>query len=532
MRAASTGQLDGRGIAPTSLAVVVDGSIYVDFAKYPVDVPPVITEFDPQLSRRPATSSGCHVGMPLRCRWKSSQFVYLIWLILSLILFSGAASAQTCITPPSGMIAWWTLDETSGIVAKDSVGTEPAAYFGSPPPVQTPGLVAGALNFNGFTDFLSAAQSNLWAFGTEDFTIEFWVNFASSPGGSTGHPADIFIGNDEGPGDQNKWFFAIGGSNLEFHINSPTLGPQFFPLAPFSPTVNQWYHLAITRSGSTYTIYINGVPSGSAVNTNAIPTANAPLTIGQAESLGFMNGLLDEVTVYNRALTETELQSIFSAGAAGKCKTATSTTRSISPSTGGDTGQVSVNIVGSGFASGSSVQLSRSGLAGILGTNVRASPDGTILSATFDLTNRPRGIWDVVITTPGSSPITLPAAFTIIAGGSAQVWADIVGRGAIRVGQPFQFILLFGNRGNIDAVGNHIWIRGIPIQATVSTDFSYTVSVNDTSVQPPPIVETHTDKLMPLYIPVIPPGYTGALPFNITMPSTGSFELKAMVFAP
>jgi hypothetical protein len=153
------------------------------------------------------------------------------------------SGTATCVSPPSGMIAWWTLDETSGTIAKDSVGAEPAAYFGAP--VQTPGLVGGALKFNGSTDFLSAADSNLWAFGTNDFTIELWASFTSPGGGSVGNPSHIFIGNDEGPFNLNKWFFALGGGFLYFHVNSPTLGPSFFPPAPFSPALNQWYHLAV-----------------------------------------------------------------------------------------------------------------------------------------------------------------------------------------------------------------------------------------------------------------------------------------------
>ena len=119
------------------------------------------------------------------------------------------------------------------------------------------------------------------------------ANFATPGGGDIGHPSHIFIGNDEGPGNRNKWFFALGGGYLNFHINGPTLGPQFFPLVPFSPTVGVWYHLAVVRRGSTYTIFLNGIPSGSATNANAIPNPNAPLTIGQAENLGFVNGVLE-----------------------------------------------------------------------------------------------------------------------------------------------------------------------------------------------------------------------------------------------
>jgi uncharacterized repeat protein (TIGR01451 family) len=249
--------------------------------------------------------------------------------ILLFLAFSctESLSAQTCVTPPSGIIAWWPFDETSGTIANDIAGDNLGADVNSP--AHVPGEVAYALGFNG-TNYVGVVDSPLWAFGTAPFTIEFWANFASSPGGSMGEPADIFIGNDEGSGDQNKWFFAIGGGNLEFHINSPTLGPQFFPLVPFSPTVGQWYHLAITRSGSTYTIYIDGVPSGSATNTNAIPTANAPLTIAEAEDIGYMDGDLDEMTIYNLALTHAQILSIYNAGHGGKCKQLTITTPSLS----------------------------------------------------------------------------------------------------------------------------------------------------------------------------------------------------------
>jgi uncharacterized repeat protein (TIGR01451 family) len=243
------------------------------------------------------------------------------------LLFATNVFAQSCAAPQPGIIAWWPFDETSGFVANDIAGNNPGAYVNSPVPV--PGEVANALSFNG-TNYVGVVDSPLWAFGTHDFTIELWVNFSSPGGGSIGHPSHIFIGNDEGPGSVNKWFFALGGGYLNFHINSPSIGPQFFPLVPFSPNVGQWYHLAVTRSGNTYTIYINGVAGGSAVNTNAVPDANAPLTIGEAESLGFVQGSLDELTVYNQALGQPAIQAIYSAGHAGKCKQLTITTPSLS----------------------------------------------------------------------------------------------------------------------------------------------------------------------------------------------------------
>lgn len=58
------------------------------------------------------------------------------------------------------------------------------------------------MRFDG-NDYIAVADSDLWAFGANNFTIEFWANF-DTPGDVTiSHPGDIFIGKDEGPGSVN-----------------------------------------------------------------------------------------------------------------------------------------------------------------------------------------------------------------------------------------------------------------------------------------------------------------------------------------
>ena len=254
-------------------------------------------------------------------------FVLTIFTLFLILLFGSEVLAQTCVQPPEDIIAWWPLDETSGTIAEDITGNNLGAHVNSP--VHSDGKVAGSLRFNG-SNYVGVSDSDLWAFGSNDFTIELWANWDRSGGGSIGHPGDIFIGNDEGPGTRNKWFFALGGGVLNFHINGPSTGSRFFPRAPFSPIVGRWYHLAVTRSGNTFTIYVDGEPKASTTETRAIPNANAPLTIGQAEQLGFMNGRLDEITIYHRALTQEKLQAIYEAGSAGKCKNLEIATESLS----------------------------------------------------------------------------------------------------------------------------------------------------------------------------------------------------------
>jgi uncharacterized repeat protein (TIGR01451 family) len=250
---------------------------------------------------------------------------------LLFFIFSARVFAQTCVQPPPGIVAWWPFDETSGPTAEDIVGSNPGVQTNGP--LVTPGQVGNALRFDGVDDYVGVGDSDLWAFGANDFTIELWANWDSPGSGDIVHAGDVLIGNDEGPGSQNKWFFALGGGLLHFTVYNEFDPPPnvYLVRAPFSPTVGQWYHLAITKHGTLFTIYVDGIPIGSEVSTSPIANPDAPLLIGQSNEPfgGFMNGLLDEVAIYNRALTQQELQTIANAGGNGKCKELTIATRSV-----------------------------------------------------------------------------------------------------------------------------------------------------------------------------------------------------------
>ena len=162
--------------------------------------------------------------------------------------------------------------------------------------------------------YVQAPPSDAWAFGKKDFTIELWANFHSVPSYDIGHAqGGIFISSDEGPYNANKWFFALGGGVLNFHINDPKHGPVFLVRAPFTPELYQWYHFAITRRQNVFTIYVNGRVVGSEMSNREIPHSNAPLNIGEAEGYYF-NGLLRSIDLYQRALSASEIQKTFEAG--------------------------------------------------------------------------------------------------------------------------------------------------------------------------------------------------------------------------
>ena len=216
-----------------------------------------------------------------------------------------------------GISGWWR--GSSNVV--DSVYGNNGALINTA--TYTNGLVGTAFRTFG-VGYVQVPDNDLWAFGSSDFTVELWANFTASPSGSVGNPTGgLLIGNDDNSGSFNKWFFSVGGSRLNFHINGPTINGgagYFLARTPFTPALNTWYHLAVERKNNIYTVYTNGVAGVSELNTSVIPNAAAPLTIGQCEGFYF-NGKLDEVSIYGRALSPSEIKAIYQLNTVGKAAT-------------------------------------------------------------------------------------------------------------------------------------------------------------------------------------------------------------------
>ena len=75
----------------------------------------------------------------------------------------------------------------------------------------------------------------------------------------------------------NKWWFALGGGVLEFHINNPGVGLVFLVQAPFTPGLQKAVPFGGVRSGNIFTIYLNGVAVGSQTNIISRPESKCPV---------------------------------------------------------------------------------------------------------------------------------------------------------------------------------------------------------------------------------------------------------------
>jgi hypothetical protein len=227
-------------------------------------------------------------------------------------------AAQICAQPPAGLVGWWPGEENADDIQGGNNGMlQGGVTF-------TAGEVDQAFDFDGSTGYVQVPQNSLWQFGSNDFTVDFWINFRTPNTSETLDSPDVFdiIGVDEGEGQANKWLVRFGGGVLTLHINDNGTGPGslFLAQAPFSPTLGQWYFIAVTRSGNTFTTYIDGQAAATQTMAITIPSINAPLTWGLVEASRYLDGLMDEVEIYHRALSAEEIAAIFTAGSAGKCK--------------------------------------------------------------------------------------------------------------------------------------------------------------------------------------------------------------------
>lgn len=145
----------------------------------------------------------------------------------------------------------------------------------------------GSMQFDGSGDYLGAGSNAEYAFGSGDFTIEMWVyrngsqsTFAglASTGSSFGSTNYQF-----GFGDSNNIRFLIGGST-DFNIGSSTINDA------------QWYHIAVTRSGSTVRFFLDGVLTDSGTNSNTLSDSLLKIGVNRGGSIYF-SGYIDDFRI-------------------------------------------------------------------------------------------------------------------------------------------------------------------------------------------------------------------------------------------
>jgi len=244
-------------------------------------------------------------------------------------------AGSSCVTPPAGMVAWWPLDETSGTHVADIWGGYDGGVIGAPintngilnPFASVPMMVDGYFYFyDPLANYVSVPPSPAFDFGTSgNFSIDAWID---KVGGNNSSDYAPIVDKRSTPvsGQPAGYMFSVDGT---YHLRFFLGGVGYQSVGTLTPQA--WHHVAVTvdRSTSpagTVTLYIDGAADGSPIQ-NLSPTESATSALSLVIGGTYLDAsalsteyALDEIEVFSRVLTPGEINAIYTAGSAGKCK--------------------------------------------------------------------------------------------------------------------------------------------------------------------------------------------------------------------
>ena len=234
-------------------------------------------------------------------------WVFAVCVLLSIPLTRALGQdATNCVTPPSGLIAWWPGDGT----ALDLVNTNHGILQNGVSYAE--GKAGQAFSLDGMDDRVFIPESPTVDLSRmTNWTIQAWVRPTSFSSKSyltiysEGYWR-VLLGVDNPTGKPENW---INNAN------------QF--LGAVALQISNWNHVALTFDGTNRTFYVNGAFAGSS-NSPVATSDNNGAAIGDVAptyNSAQFQGQIDEVALFNRALTSNEVAAIYAAGSAGMCYT-------------------------------------------------------------------------------------------------------------------------------------------------------------------------------------------------------------------
>ena len=214
-----------------------------------------------------------------------------------------------CIDPPAGLVGWWAAEGNAydALCANNGTTNGGVSYVS--------GEVGQAFSFDGTSGTVIIPDSTALRI-TNQITIECWINAQNTSGDQS------LVAKMGGSGGNNGYQFFLHNNTLTAQFNSPGQGWPSSTVSSTAPLyLGLWYHVAWTYDQSVMKLYLNGLPvATNAVGAHAIAASSSRLRIsGDDNSHIYFKGLIDEVSVYNTALSDAQIQAIYNAGVAGKC---------------------------------------------------------------------------------------------------------------------------------------------------------------------------------------------------------------------
>lgn len=197
-----------------------------------------------------------------------------------------------------GLVSYWSLNENSGAQITDANGINPGTLISG---TRVQGIAGNALEFDGATGLARVPESSSLDI-TQQLTLTAWANTYEKKESKIAQKGD-WDGFNLGLGKWDGWKASIYMADNTSHTLHWLQGIPLF---------NEWYFLAMTFNGSEFKFYVNGQLKNTAPISGLLKNNNRNFCIGSDNGAQkFFHGMIDEVAVYNSALSAEEIQTLY-----------------------------------------------------------------------------------------------------------------------------------------------------------------------------------------------------------------------------
>jgi len=230
-------------------------------------------------------------------------------MLIMLVVF---AVSLTVNMANADIVTYWSLDDSNGNLARDSLGRSDGILKGNPEWAK--GQFSAALKFDGDGDYVdcgggsSLSNPNTWADITDTITVAAWINITTVP---TSWSAIVTKGNSAWRlstyENQKKLHFAVTGQPNWYSADGNT-----------EVSADEWHHVCGKYDGQKIALYVDGKLDGTKNYTEGITTNGHNVYIGgnEEEAERYFHGLIDDVVIFDHALSKDEIIQLYSQGAA------------------------------------------------------------------------------------------------------------------------------------------------------------------------------------------------------------------------
>lgn len=239
-------------------------------------------------------------------------------ILITLTLFISMLCVMMCSTdaqlPTDGVVGYWSFDKGTivGNDVQDMLGKNDGELEGNPKVVN--GKVGDALEFDGDNAVRVQGNDSLNFNGAKEMSVVAWINPASAKP-VKGVISDTCCGTIVGQRDAEGWVLRYDGRNANKEmllIAQPRWqGHTTLGVPPFAK--NTWHHLVGIVDNDKLLLYVDGKLADEVEYNGPMETKGTITEIGNAKADGGFIGIIDEVLIYNRALSANEVKQIFAA---------------------------------------------------------------------------------------------------------------------------------------------------------------------------------------------------------------------------